>query len=424
MIRQFASRHPALRLIIFDPASTQVSVTWTDVYENNLAQNNQARSSALLTTGGERLRFLPRNFMTIHGKLTIREILEDDYLLSEIGEAVGKSKDALKKDLTSKIKKGSVSLGDDIEDVYDYIPAELKRVTVKDARDDEDIREVIKEYSGEEPDDIWPTLLKERPTRLVLGIWKWQWPQPEADSTDEAEATAVIFTALEDEFEAVREHLTDPQEQRHPRGSIYEVGTYQGKNTSFRVVVKEIGPRNAGAAAEIERAIAQYDPRCVFFVGVAGGVKDVAIGDVVIANKIYGYESGKDTDEGFKPRPVAFVPDVVLHELSRAVRRSYNRGASNFRIFEGAIAAGDKVVASTRSATARLIRENYGDTLAVAMEELGFLEGAHRSSVPAMSIRGISDLLDGKADSDKAGSQKQASVNAAMVAFRLLHELE
>jgi nucleoside phosphorylase len=364
--------------------------------------------------------------MLIHGKLTIREILEDSYLLDEVGQVVGKSEDALKKELVAKIKKGYVSPGDPIEDVYGYIPYELRRVTVKDARTDEDHRKLIQEYSGDDSDEVWSTLMKERTDRQVLLVWKgrWQWPQPETDSADEADATVVILTALEVEFEAVRNHLTEPQEDRHRRGSIYEVGTYQGKKLSFRVVLKEIGPRNTGAAAEIERAIEQYEPDYVLFVGVAGGIKDVSVGDVVCASKVYGYESGKETSKGFRPRPVAFVPSAALLERSRAVKRAHNRAGSAFRIHEGAIAAGDKVVASSRSATAQLIRANYGDALAIAMEELGFLEGAHKSNAEAMIIRGISDLLDGKSRSDKTGSQKLASENAALVAFRLLDDLE
>jgi hypothetical protein len=93
-------------------------------------------------------------------------------------------------------------------------------------------------------------------------------------------------------------------------------------------------------------------------------------------------------------------------------------------LFVGPIAAGEKVVASKRAATARLLNKNYGDTLAVEMEGRGFLEGVHISH-PAQGgvVRGISDLLSGKAGADKSGSQPRAADAASAVAFAILSEL-
>jgi nucleoside phosphorylase len=48
----------------------------------------------------------------------------------------------------------------------------------------------------------------------------------------------------------------------------------------------EAGPGNAGAAAIAVRALEHYKPHVALFVGVAGGIKDVAIGDVVVATKV------------------------------------------------------------------------------------------------------------------------------------------
>jgi hypothetical protein len=59
-------------------------------------------------------------------------------------------------------------------------------------------------------------------------------------------------------------------------------------------------------------------------------------------------------------------------------------------VLVGPIEAGEKVVASSRKAAARLIKKNYGDTVAVEMEGRGFLEGVHINSPakpPAMPER-------------------------------------
>ncbi len=240
----------------------------------------------------------------------------------------------------------------------------------------------------------------------------------------------VILTALSIEYRAVRAHLTNLREHTH-RGTIYEEGEFSASDGSlWRAYIAETGPGNSAAARETERAISHFEPEVVLFVGVAGGFKDVAIGDVVAATKLYGYESGKAQRE-FLPRPQVHVSAYELQQRARAeakredwFKRVAARPRKKFKVFVGPVASGDKVLASHRSSFCAFLRKNYGDTLAVEMEGWGFLESVHANAdVRALVVRGISDLLDGKAKADAAGSQDSAARHASAFAFEILSKL-
>jgi len=230
------------------------------------------------------------------------------------------------------------------------------------------------------------------------------------------------------EYEAVKRHLKNLAERIHEHGTVYETGTFSGTDGStWEVSIAEIGAGNAGAAAEVERALAFFRPEVVMFVGVAGDLKDVSVGDVVVATKVYGYESGRAADE-FHARPAVFNSAYDLEQRARAeakredwIKRIGDSGSPQFKVFIAPIAAGEKVVASRQSAFFGFIRANYGDALAVEMEGFGFLEAAHlNQSVRAVVVRGISDLIDHKEQVDAGGSQQRAARSASAFAFEVL----
>lgn len=246
-------------------------------------------------------------------------------------------------------------------------------------------------------------------------------------TTEIEKPVAVIITALPVEYNAVRSHLTNIKEQVHPQGTIYEKGIFSSNGQSWDVAIAETGEGNEQTALEVERAIQYFNPRIILFVGVAGGIKDVEIGDVVVASKVYGYESGK-AGEAFKPRPEVGMPNYKMINRSRAearkddwLQRVEELTSPRPNVFIKPIAAGSKVINSIRSTVYEFIKSNYDDTLAVEMEGYGFLRAAYANpSVCALVIRGISDLIEGKEAADKAGSQKIASVHAGAFAFEVL----
>lgn len=245
----------------------------------------------------------------------------------------------------------------------------------------------------------------------------------------EADPPAVlIVTALDLETQAVLRHLGNAwTEEVDPNGTVYYRGTFE----DYDVVVVEAGAGNTSTAVLTAVAAAHLRPEVSLFVGVGGGVKDVKLGDVVVATKVYGYEAGKATGGGFLPRADVGRGAHALTQRARAMRKGNEWRArisaalrkTKPNLLVEPIAAGEKVVASQRSETAKFIKKQYSDAVAVEMEGRGFLEAAYVQSTVAVVIRGISDLLSKKGTADKKGWQKKAAATASAVAFEMLRKL-
>jgi len=241
----------------------------------------------------------------------------------------------------------------------------------------------------------------------------------------------VILTALPVEHAAVAARLSALRPERHPTGTVFHRGCFRGPDDGplWDVCLAQVDEGNVSAAIHAERSMS-FSPSVMCFLGVAGGVKDVRIGDVVTASRAYAYERGKEEDDAFRTRPVSWPVSYAHMQIAHVVARNPQWLAHLHRpkrwpdAFVGPIAAGEKVVASNRSATHSFLRNTFNDVLAVEMEGCGFLEAAYANhSMPALVIRGISDLLEGKAESERAGSQEQAAHNAAAFTFALLAAL-
>lgn len=127
---------------------------------------------------------------------------------------------------------------------------------------------------------------------------------------------AVIITALPVEYLAVRAHLSELREVTHPQGTIYEQGQFAANKQMWDVGIVEIGAGNVGAALEVERAIAYFNPEVVLFVGIAVGVKDVALGDVVVASN-----EPVRTEERFWTRPEIGRLSYAVEQWTRSKAR-------------------------------------------------------------------------------------------------------
>jgi nucleoside phosphorylase len=247
----------------------------------------------------------------------------------------------------------------------------------------------------------------------------------------------LILTALEVERIAVEQYLNNIKPIVHPEtGTDYTKGTYQYNGETLEVIVARTDQTNVNAAIETERAIAYLNPEYTFFAGVAGGLKDVNVGDIVIGRDVYGYERGKAEKNNFKPRPQFGASTYALEQLAGQYAKSnawkqttekllHPGFAPVIRTYTGTIASGEKVDASIDSDLHQFLKQNASHALAIEMEGLGFLEVCRmRPLVKTLLLRGISDLVDDKGQMDGKGSQPYASANVAAFLFGLLEKLD
>lgn len=237
-----------------------------------------------------------------------------------------------------------------------------------------------------------------------------------------------IITPIQVELDAVLSKVSSYQEKLQDE-TRYLIAPFSGKHHSFQLILQLGGSKNENTALVTDRLVRNFHPDVVILCGVAGGVKDVAVGDVVIGTKYYGYEFGKETHDGFVARPEAghYSRELITMAQSVAASADWRKKCSNdkpCKVVFGAIAAGNKVIAATDSAAYKVLKQTYNDTTAIEMEAVGF--GEAMRSYPAIrfiNIRGISDLLDNKSHADAGGSQELAADNMAALVLELIYRL-
>ncbi|GEM_PF-1501582 len=263
--------------------------------------------------------------------------------------------------------------------------------------------------------------------------------------TEKSLPTVVFLTALPLEREAVVEHLAEVTHKKY-KGTVYDVGNYSSSKQKWRIIVTQTGDGNNKSGIEAERAFEHFKPNYAFFVGIAGGVKDVSLGDVVAASFVRGYEKGKSVNQGvlseyfpklfskevFYPRGdvyrsshelVQCAPRVKKENWVSKIKRASERPIDNLQSFIAPIAGGEQVV-TERTQLHDFLRKHMNDVLAVEMEGLGFLNAVDvNKAVDGIVIRGISDLLSKTASHDKTW-QPIAAQNAAAFAFAMLDMLD
>jgi GH25 family lysozyme M1 (1,4-beta-N-acetylmuramidase)/nucleoside phosphorylase/O-acetyl-ADP-ribose deacetylase (regulator of RNase III) len=219
----------------------------------------------------------------------------------------------------------------------------------------------------------------------------------------------LIITALEKEAQAVVSRLEKHTLERFET-QTYHCGTIpiRDSDDAYRVVVVLLPSMGELAVLNATTiALTHWNPQFVLMVGIAWGFtqNDLDLGDVVVADQVVGYEYGKLTDGGIKPRDHVYPTSALLLDRMRNFWEDDWAGQVNVprpagakrtapKRFVGPIASGNKVIASTKFQEE--LTQRWPKLIAVEMEAEGVFAAVfdHPQIQGTLVIRGISDMAD------------------------------
>lgn len=233
----------------------------------------------------------------------------------------------------------------------------------------------------------------------------------------------VILTAVPAEFkEASTDFYLDQPKAEFINGILYTKGLLRVKRTiTAEVYIRECGQLNINSSQETERAVNLLHPDYIIFIGIAGGRKDVEIGDIVFGNKVYYYEEQKITSDGIHVRPRSINPTFSLEEIAKMgqIRHDWiqwlREEARAANLILGPILSGEKLLDDYNNEIGEIIDRNFNDTTAIDKESYGFMQAVSRQVIEGKHInfavvRGISDLVKTKSTVSAIESKRPSNI--------------
>lgn len=195
--------------------------------------------------------------------------------------------------------------------------------------------------------------------------------------------TIAIIGAMDLEINYIQEKLQNQQTQK-----ISSFTFWEGEINSIRVVILRSGIGKVSAAVGTTLLIEHYHPDLIINTGVAGGLRDTQIHDIVLANEVrhhdvnltsFGYELGQQAQ-----MPASYIPDPKWSMFAWDVAFSFTK-----KLHQGLIVSGDSFISDSMQASQ--IHRNFPSALAVEMEAAAIAQTCHLMGVPFLVLRAISD---------------------------------
>ena len=251
--------------------------------------------------------------------------------------------------------------------------------------------------------------------------------------------TIVVLIALPEEYEQFQVIFPAKGDLACERCVCLEHTSGQDDIRLISVLAEQMGAQSASYSAEI--AIRNFSPDLLVVLGIAGGVSDdLALCDVAVSNEVFDVlhnnkiseKKGSGTDISFAPSfynvNAELVSTFAFLRIHPSLAKSYQEWQSlacheaeqsqisddvgaPAQLHIGPIACGP--VSASPKFNEKL-KGLHRKVMAIETESGGVFERVGQAGIPAIAIRGISDL----ADADKAALERRTKGAARRVAMR------
>ncbi len=238
---------------------------------------------------------------------------------------------------------------------------------------------------------------------------------------------ALFLTRHDVESKAIMAQLEDVKALEHGQHTTYYQGIFASDEQQWRIGVAEVSAEGAIATKEVERAVSEFRPQCILFVGLAQGCQGVDIGDVAVASKLYGSVRQRRQDSGGRQnqsRPSDMMLQRVKEEaegLAWLRHTDDELSEDTPKVVIAPIAAGHDALFSPDTLKLPLLPRPQDGTCAVTSETVGYYASTFSKHSKVLLIQGISSMI-GDAESER-NNQEKAMLYASAFAFQVLSQV-
>ena len=219
-------------------------------------------------------------------------------------------------------------------------------------------------------------------------------------SSKEDKADLLVVAALHKEKKWVQKVFDVEWKNIEREGVVYQVADYQIDDKIFKIVaVSQLHMGMPQAAVLTTKSIILWSPSVVVMTGICAGVEgQVNMGDLVIANKVFDYGSGKVIGGKLRPNfePVQIDAwlwqlleifrhdEAVLEEIDREYPLEHGNPSSPLVAHLGSMGCGAAVVADTAIVEEIVLTERK--LLALDMESYAVALATSLSATPTKRV--------------------------------------